>query len=96
MTMIAAEVALPYTGTGGPVIGQQGAIEFPEYTAVSVLSPGASCDALSGRVATDSVAPAGVSVSFFSTFDPSMKSTVPLGTPPPPGLADTVTVNVVA
>jgi hypothetical protein len=89
------EVELPYTTTGGPDTGQHGAIEFPEYTAVNVLAPGASWDALSGRVAADSVALVGSSGRFFSKVDPSMKFTVPLGTPPPPGLADTVTVRVV-
>jgi len=91
-----AEVALPYTVTGGPDTGQHGAIEFPEYSAVNVLAPSASCDALSGRVAADSVALVGSRGRFFSNLDPSMNSTVPLGTPPPPGLADTVTVRVVA
>jgi hypothetical protein len=33
---------------------------------------------------------------FFSKAELSMKFTVPLGPPPPPGLADTVTVRVVA
>jgi hypothetical protein len=59
------------------------------------LAPGASCDALSGRVATESAALVGSSGRFFSKVDPSIKFTVPLGTPPP-GLADTVTVRLVA
>jgi hypothetical protein len=42
------------------------------------------------------VALVGSSGRFFSKVDPSMKFTVPLGTPPPPGLADTVTARVVA
>jgi len=44
VTVIGAEVALGYTGTGIPPPGgsdglQQGAIEFPEYIAVIVLAP---------------------------------------------------------
>jgi hypothetical protein len=62
VTVIGAEVELPYTVTGGPDTGQQGAIAFPEYTAVNVLAPGASCDALSGKLAGDSVALVGSSV----------------------------------
>jgi hypothetical protein len=95
VTVVGGEVALPWTKTGGPDTEQHGAIEFPEYTAVNVLAPGTSRDALSGRVAADSVALAGSSVRFFSKVDPSMNFTVPLGIPPPPGLADTVTVSVV-
>jgi hypothetical protein len=37
----------------------------------------------------------GSSASFFSKVDPCMKATVPLGTPPPPGMAATVTIRVV-
>ena len=91
-----AEVELPYTVAGGPDTGQHGAIEFPEYTVVNVFAPGASFDALSGKVAKDSAALAGNNGSFFSKAELSMKLTVPLGTPPPPGLADTVTLRVVA
>jgi hypothetical protein len=36
------EVALPYTVTGDPDTGQQGAIAFPEYTAVNALVPDVS------------------------------------------------------
>ena len=78
-----AEVELPY-------------IEFPEYTAVNMLAPGASSDALSGRFAADSVPLTGTSVSVPSKVDPSMKFAVPLGTPPSPGLAETVAVTVAA
>jgi hypothetical protein len=42
------------------------------------------------------VALVGSSVCFASKFEPSMKSTVPLGTPAPPGMADTATLKVVA
>ena len=47
VTVMGAEVALGYTGTGVPPPGgsdglQHGAIEFPEYTAVIVLAPCAS------------------------------------------------------
>ena len=69
---------------------------MPEYTAVNVFAPWVSCDALSGRLAADSVALTGISVCLFSKVDPRMKFTVPLGTPPPPGLATTLTVRVVA
>ena len=99
--MIGAEVALGYHGTGVSVPPggsdgvQHGAIEFPEYTAVKVLSPPASCDALSGRVAADELTPVGSSVAVSSKVSPLMMFTVPLGVPPPPGMAVTVTVNVV-
>jgi hypothetical protein len=56
----------------GPDTGQQGAIEFPEYTAVSVLAPLISLDALSGRLAADSVALVGSSVCVDSNVDPRM------------------------
>jgi hypothetical protein len=81
---------------GGPDTGQHGAIEFPEYTAVNVLGPCASCEALSGKLAADVLAPVGSRVRVDNSVDPSMKLTVPLGTPPPPGTADTETVSVVA
>jgi hypothetical protein len=71
-------------------------MEFPEYTAVNVFAPRASFDALRGKVAKDSVALIGINGSFFSNPELSIKFTVPLGTPPPPGLADTVTFTVVA
>jgi hypothetical protein len=54
-----------------------------------------SSDALSGRLAADSVALAGTNVSVPSNVDRSMNFTVPLGTPPSPGLAETVAVRVV-
>jgi hypothetical protein len=60
-----------------------------------VFAPTASCDALSGILAEDSTTLVGNNVSVSSKVDPSMKFTVPLGTPPPPGLAETVTVSVV-
>jgi hypothetical protein len=60
-----------------------------------VFAPVSSCDALNGRLAADSVALVGISVCFFSKVDPRIKATVPLGTPPPPGMADTATVSVV-
>jgi len=81
--------------TGNPETGQQGAIEFPEYTAVKVLEPSSSLAALSGKLAADSVALVGSSVCVDSNVDPRKNFTVPLGTPPPPGTADTVTVKVV-
>jgi hypothetical protein len=59
------------------------------------LAPTESCDALSGKLAADSVALVGNSVSVSSKVEPSIKFTVPLGTPPPPGLAETVAVRVV-
>jgi hypothetical protein len=59
------------------------------------LAPFASCDALSGKLAVDSVALAGNSVSVPSNVDPSIKFTVPLGTPPSPGLTKAVAVKVV-
>jgi hypothetical protein len=74
---------------------QHGAIEFPEYTAVIVLAPCANCDALTGRLAAEVVAPVGSRVCCASRFDPSMKFTVPLGTPAPPGTAETATIRVV-
>jgi hypothetical protein len=61
-----------------------------------VLAPCASSDALSGRLAADSVALSGTSVSVPSKVEPSMKLIVPLGAPPSPGLAETVAVRVVA
>ena len=69
---------------------------MPEYTAVSVLVPGASSEALSGRLAADSVALVGSSVCVDSKLELSTMFAVPLGTPPPPVLAETVTVRVVA
>ena len=81
---------------GGYVAVQQLVpIVFPEYTAVNVLAPVASCDALSGILTAVVVAPVGSSVCVDSKVDPSMKFTVPLGAPPPPGLAETVAVRVV-
>ena len=70
---------------GGPDTGQHGAIVFPEYTAVIVFAPFASCDALSGRLAAEVLALVGTSVCVDSNADPNMNFTVPLGTPPPPG-----------
>jgi len=54
-----------------------------------------SSDALSGSLAADFVALAGTNVSVPSKVDPRMKLMVPLGTPPSPGLAETVAVKVV-
>ena len=68
---------------------------FPEYTAVNVLAPVASCDALSGILAEVVSTPVGSSVCVDSKVDPSMKFTVPLGAPPPAGLAVTVAVRLV-
>jgi hypothetical protein len=75
---------------------QHGAIEFPEYTAVRLLSPSASCDALRGRVAAVVLTPVGISVAVSSKVFPDLLMlTVPLGAPPLPGMAVTVTVRVV-
>src|SRR5208282_5194046 len=76
VTVMGGEVEVPETGTGGPYTGQHGAIAFPEYTAVNVLAPGASCDALSGRLAADVLALVGSSVCVASKVDPSMKFTL--------------------
>jgi hypothetical protein len=62
---------------------------------VIVLSPAASCDALSGKLAAVELAPVGSSVAVSSKLDPSIRFTVPLGAPPTPGMAVTVTVRVV-
>ena len=99
--MTAVEVALGYHGTGvcvpaGGFDGlQHGLTELPEYTAVNVLSPLASCDALSGILAAVELTPVGSSVAVSSKVAPLMMLTVPLGAPPPPGMAVTVTVRVV-
>jgi hypothetical protein len=95
-----AEVALGYTGTAIPPPGgsdglQQGAIELPEYTAVIALAPGISCEALMGKLTSEVVGPVGRRVCSASNFDPSRKSTLPLGTPAPPGVAETMTRRVV-
>ena len=101
VSVIASEVACGYHGTGvcappGVSDGvQHGAIEFPEYTAVSLLSPSASCDAPSGRVAAVVLTPVGISVAVSSKVFPRRMLTVPLGAPPLPGMAVTVTVRVV-
>jgi hypothetical protein len=49
-----------------------------------------------GVLAAEVVALVGSRVCAASNFDPSMKSTVPLGTPAPPGMAETATLRVVA
>ena len=101
VSVIASEVALGYQGTGvcvppgGSDGVQHGLIEFPEYTAVNVLSPCASCDALSGKVAAVVLTPVGISVAVSSKVPPLMMLTVPLGAPPAPGMAVTVTVREV-
>jgi hypothetical protein len=46
-------------------------------------------------VAADSVALTGSNVAVPRVAEPSMKLIVPLGTPPPPGLAETAAVRVV-
>ena len=61
-----------------------------------MLAPFASRDALIGILAVEVVALVGLRVCFASKFDPSMKSIVPLGTPAPPGMAETETLRVVA
>ena len=61
-----------------------------------VLAPCGSCEALSGMLAAEVVALVGSRVCVESNIDPSMKFTVPLGTPALPGMAETVTVSVVA
>jgi len=70
-------------------------IVFPEYTAVKVLTPGASWDALSGMLAEVVLTPVGIRVCVDSKVDPFMNFTVPLGAPPPAGMAVTVAVSVV-
>ena len=70
-------------------------IVLPEYTAVKVLAPVASSDALSGMLAEVVLTPVGNRVCVDSKVDPSMKLTVPLGAPPTAGLAVTVVVSVV-
>ena len=62
----------PDTPAPDPDAEQHGAIEFPEYTAVNVLAPGASCDARSGILAADVVALLGIRVCVASAVDPSM------------------------
>ena len=47
-------------------------MRFPEYTAVIVLAPGSSCDALIGMLAAEVVAPVGSKVCVASKFDPSI------------------------
>jgi hypothetical protein len=97
----ADEVALGYHATwvappGGYVFVQQLVpIVLPEYTAVNVLEPAASCDALSGILAAVELTPVGNNVAVSNNVDPLMMFTVPLGAPPPPGLAVTVAVRVV-
>jgi len=77
-TVMGAEVALGYTGSGvcvspgGSAGLQHLAIEFPEYTAVIVLAPRTSCDALIGILASDVVALVGSKVCVASKVDPSM------------------------
>ena len=66
---------------------------FPKYIAVKVL-PFASCDALSGMLAEVVLTPVGSRVCVDNVVDPCMKFTMPLGAPPPAGLAVTVTVRV--
>ena len=70
-------------------------IVFPEYTAVKVLAPVASWDALSGMLAEVVLTPVGSRVWVDNKVDPFMNFTVPLGAPPPAGLAVTVAVSVV-
>jgi len=70
-------------------------IVLPEYTAVKVLAPVASWDALSGMLAEVVLTPVGNSVCVDSKVDPSMNFTVPLGAPPPAGVAVTVAFSVV-
>lgn len=69
-------------------------IVFPEYTTVTAFEPIASCDALSGTLAEVVLPPVGSNVWVDSKVDPSMKFTVPLGAPPPAGLAMTVAVSM--
>ena len=94
------EVVFGYTGTGVPSPGgsdglQHGAIELPEYTAVIVLAPNISCEVLMGKRTAEVVGPVGRRVSLASKFEPSRKSTLPLGTPAPPGVAETLTCRLV-
>lgn len=70
-------------------------IVLPEYTAVKVLAPIASWDALSAMLAEVVLTPVGSRVSVESKVDPRMNFTVPLGAPPPAGLAVRVAVSVV-
>ena len=71
-------------------------MEFPEYTAVNVLAPPASCDALRRQELTAvKLGPVGSSVADSRKVGPSIRFPVPLGAPPTPGLAVTVTVRVV-
>ena len=58
--------------------------------------PNASCPALRGIVAALELTPVGSNVAVSSKAAPFMMLTVPLGVPPPPGMALTLTVRVVA
>lgn len=69
---------------------------MPEYTAINVLLPNASCPALRGILAALELTPVGSNVAVSSKAAPFMMLTVPLGVPAPPGMAVTRTVRVVA
>src|SRR5580704_2232952 len=80
---------------GDAALQQPVAIVLPEYTAVNMFEPWPSCEALSGTLAAEAVAPIGKSGWLASTVEASMMFTLPLGTPAPAGTAATVTASVV-